>query len=66
MRASRAAISISLHTESIDAVSVTEVSTGVSLRLGDDRSGIALFGPVEAVHRLVVEADRQLSRLHCR
>lgn len=59
------AVTISLHTEAIDAVTVTEVATGVSLRLGDDRSGVALFGSLDAVHRLVVEADRQLARLRC-
>ena len=63
MRDGRATITISLHTDAANAVTVTEQPTGVSLMLGDDLSGVALFGPLDAVHRLVVEADRQLSRL---
>lgn len=66
MRDGQAVITISLHTEAIDGVSVTEVGTGVSLLIGDDRSGVELFGDLDAVHRLVVDADRQLSRLRCR
>jgi hypothetical protein len=62
----RVPITISWHTEATSAVAVTELPTGVSLRFGDDHSGVALLGPLEAVHRLVIEADRQLSRLRCR
>lgn len=62
----RAAVTISLHTEVLDAVAVTETPTGVSLQLGDDRRGVSILGALDAVHAVVVEADRQLSHLRCR
>lgn len=62
----RAAVTISLHTEVPDAVAVTETPIGVSLQLGDDHCGLSILGPLDAVHAVVVEADRQLSHLRCR
>jgi hypothetical protein len=47
-----------------------EVSTiggdAVSVTFGDDLSGVRLLGPLIDVHQLVVEADRQLSRVRDR
>jgi hypothetical protein len=58
----------SCHTETVSH-DVTDVSRDsandrlVSVAIGDDRSGVRLFGQLHDVHRLVVEADRQLTRL---
>lgn len=38
----------------------------VSVTFGDDLSGVRLLGPLIDVHQLVVEADRQLSRVRDR
>jgi hypothetical protein len=60
---------VQLHAETINRVEVTDVSPDnpnkrlVSVAIGDDRSGVRLLGQFRDVHRLVVEADRQLTRL---
>jgi hypothetical protein len=42
----------------------TEAEPGVvSLRIGDDNTGVLLQGDLRTVQRLIVEADRQLSYL---
>ncbi len=59
--------SFTVHTETISAVAVVDLwsdDTGdrlVSLKLGDDRSGLSLLGQLDDVRRLIVEADRQLA-----
>jgi len=59
---------VQLHTETVSRVDVTDVSRDnpndrlVSVAIGDDRSGFRLLGQLREVHRLVVEADRQLTR----
>jgi hypothetical protein len=46
-----------------DQATEAEPST-VSLRIGDDNTGVLLQGDLRTVHRLIVEADRQLTYLH--
>jgi hypothetical protein len=42
----------------------TEAEPGtVSVRIGDDNTGVLLQGDLRTVHRLIVEADRQLTYL---
>jgi hypothetical protein len=59
---------VQLHAETVSRVDVTDVSRDdandslVSVAIGDDRSGVRLLGQLRDVHRLVVEADRQLTR----
>jgi hypothetical protein len=59
------ALVVQVHTEAISRVDVMDMGDDsiVAVALGDDRSGVRLVGPLRDVHRLVVEADRQLSRL---
>jgi hypothetical protein len=63
------ALMVQLHAETVSRVDVTDVSRDdpndrlVSVAIGDDRSGVRLLGQLRDVHRLVVEADRQLTRL---
>jgi hypothetical protein len=65
--ATAVALVVQVHTEALNQVEVTSVHRDiVSVALGDDRSGVKLLGPLRDVHRLVVEADRQLARLTMR
>jgi hypothetical protein len=63
------ALVVQLRAETGSRGDVTDVSRGnpndrlVSAAIGDDRSGVRLLGQLRDVHRLVVEADRQLTRL---
>ncbi len=38
----------------------------VSLRMGDDNAAVLLQGDLRTIHRLIVEADRQLMHLQTR
>lgn len=68
-RAQPTALVVQLHTETASRVDMTDASTDnvtdrlVSMLIGDDRSGIRVLGQLRHVHRLVVETDRQLTRL---
>ena len=43
----------------------TEAEPGtVSVRIGDDNTGVLLQGDLRTVQRLIVEVDRQLTYLH--
>jgi hypothetical protein len=60
------AVVFTMHGETVPEVRLVDVSDSdhlVSLRFGDDRSGISLVGQLDNLHRLIVEADRQLSHL---
>jgi hypothetical protein len=61
-------IVVQLHAETVSIVEVHDLRrTGddrlVSCAIGDDRSGVRLLGQLHDIHRLVVEADRQLTQL---
>lgn len=68
-RAQPVTLVVQLHTETVCRVDETDVSGDnpndrlVSMAIGDDRSGVRLLGQLRDVHRLVVEADRQLTGL---
>ena len=56
-----------VHAEALNHVEVTSVHRDiVAVAFGDDRSGVRLLCPLCDVHRLVVEADRQLARITTR
>lgn len=58
------AITVQLHAEIVSHVEVSTIGgDAVSVTFGDDRSGVQLLGSLTNVHQLVVEADRQLSRV---
>jgi hypothetical protein len=67
-RAQPVPLVVQLHAETVNRVDVTDLSRDnpndrlVSVAIGDDRSGVRLLGQLRDVHRLVVEADRQLTR----
>jgi hypothetical protein len=61
------AITVQLHAETVGHVEVSTIGDeAVSVTFGDDRSGVRLLGPLIDVQELVVEADRQLSRMRDR
>jgi hypothetical protein len=63
------ALVVQLHAETGGRVDVADVSHAhpndhlVSVAIRDDRPGIRPLGQLREVHRLVVEAGRQLARL---
>lgn len=60
----RTAVVVQLHAETVQRVEVRDLGAhGVSLVFGDDRSGVRLIGQGADVHQLIIEADRQLTRL---
>jgi hypothetical protein len=68
-RAQPVALVVQLHAETVSRVDVTAVSRDnsndrlVSVAIGDDHSGVRLLGQLRDLHRLVIEADQQLTRL---
>jgi hypothetical protein len=62
-----AAITVQMHAETVARVEVSPIGgDAVSVTFGDDLRGVRLLGPLIDVHQLVVEADRQLSRVRDR
>jgi hypothetical protein len=58
------ALGINIYSEAINAVTAVELGdTAVSLRFGDDRSAVTLFGEIEVVRQAIVEAAAHLGRL---
>lgn len=62
------ALALEFHGEAVTRVEVADLSRGgadrlVSLAIGDDRQGVHIIGEGGHLHALIVEADRQLTRL---
>jgi hypothetical protein len=62
-----ATVTVQVHAETVGRVEVSTIGdNAVSVTIGDDLRGVRLLGSVADVHQLVVEADRQLSRVRDR
>jgi hypothetical protein len=66
---SAAAIAVTLHTETVSKVTLTDLRRGgvedmlVSLKFGDDLSAVSLLGQHGDVRELIVKALLELTRL---
>lgn len=60
-------LQVSLHASTVASVDLADLSSSgdrfVSLTLGDADVGVNIVGKLGDVHRLIIEADRQLAHL---
>ena len=61
------ALKVSLHAATVDRVVVVDLPGDLTaVRFGDADAAVEILGPVDDVHRLIIEADRQLAHLASR
>jgi hypothetical protein len=60
-------LSVTVHSETVGRVEVVDLRSDVdqlvSLKIGDDRSGVSILGDLDGVRAIITEANRKLQVL---